>query len=477
MRICFIASEAVPFAKVGGLADVAGALPAALRRLGQDPLLIVPCHAGTDPAARSLARRLSPMPATLGGETLSFEVFEGRLGSGVDVVLLRQPALFDRESVYTDSPDEVRRFAFFCRAALELLARRDDAFDVVHVHDWQTATVPYHLGRRYRDRPALARARSVLTLHNLAFQGLVAPEALASLDIPLEDFHPGMAEFYGRANLLKLGLVSADRVTTVSPGYAAEILTPEGGHGLDGVLRSLPRPPTSILNGIDASAWNPGTDALLPHRFDAEAPEGRFGCKMALQQRLGLPVRPAATLAAVVARITPQKGLDRVVEAAPQLLPLDVQLVIVGRGTEEDVAPLERLAREEPDRVRLVDGGDEAMARLAYAGSDVFLAPSRFEPCGLSPLIAMRYGSVPVVHRTGGLADSVVDVDSAGETGTGFVFDEPSAAGLVSAVRRAVGLRRDRAAWESLVDRIMRRDVSWDVPARRYLALYEELVG
>ncbi len=474
MHICFVASEGVPFAKVGGLADVVGSLPAALRALGHRVTVVLPFYRGID-RAQSFARRLSAAPVPLGGAAFDVEVFEGRLGSGVEVVLLRRPDLFERDRVYTSDPDEALRFAVLSRAAPAVMAERGDVVDVFHCHDWQTALVPYYLRRLPRPGP-LKGARTLLTIHNMAHQMLVGPDEMGALGIDAADFHPGGVEFYGKANLLKAGIVSADRVSTVSPTYAGEITTPDGGHGLDGVLRALPEPPIGILNGIDPDLWNPATDPHVPHRYDIESPEGRFGNKMALQHRLDLPIRPKATLAAAVARLVPQKGLDLVAAAAPMLLACDLQIVVIGDGDPAVLEPLERLARDEPERVRMAAVQDDALARLAYAGSDLFLAPSRFEPCGLTQMIAMRYGSAPVVRATGGLVDTVVDVDARMETGTGFVFHDADPADLARAVRRAVGVRAAGPTWAALVERVMRVDHSWGISALRYEALYRSMV-
>jgi len=477
MHIAFVTSEAVPFAKVGGLADVAGSLPIALRALGHHVTVVLPFYRGTDPAARSLAHRLSPVPVRLGGDTFPLQVYEGRTGSGVDALLLRNPGLFERERIYTSDPDEIRRFAVLARGALDVLADRGHPVDILHAHDWPTALAPYYLARGGRDRPPLANARSLFTIHNIGHQPLGDPGSMGPLGIDPADFHPGGLEFFGRLNLLKAGIVYADGVSTVSPTYAREIATPDGGAGLDGVVRSLTRPVVGILNGIDAVAWNPAADPHLPHAFDAETREGKFGCKMALQRRLDLPVRPSATVAVAVARLAPQKGLDLVAAAAPRLLASDLQLVVLGDGAPDQRAPFERLQKDEPDRVRLVAGFDEPLAHLAYAGSDLFLVPSRYEPCGLTPLIAMRYGSIPVARRTGGLCDSIVDLDARLETGTGFAFDAPDPQQLVGAVQRAVAARADRAAWAGLVERVMRIDGSWNVAARQYDEVYRALVG
>jgi starch synthase len=476
MHVCFVASEAVPFAKVGGLADVAGALPAALRSLGHRVTVVLPFYRGTDPVERSLARRLTPLRVPLGGREFTVDVFEGRLGTGVEVVLLRQPELFERERIYTEDPDEALRFAVLSRGALELLADRGEPVHVLHAHDWPTALVPYYLERGLRTRPALTRTRSVFTLHNIAHQRVLPPEQMAGLGLEAADFHPGGFEFYGKVNLLKAGIVWADQVSTVSPHYAAEIATAEGGSGLDGVIRSLPRAVIGILNGIDRHAWDPATDPHLPHTFGPDALEGKFGCKMALQRRLGLPVRPSTTILAAVARLVQQKGLDLVAAIAPRLLASDVQLVVLGDGDPAQRDPFERLAQEEPDRVRLVTGFDEPTAHLAYAGSDLFLVPSRYEPCGLTQLIAMRYGSVPVARATGGLVDTVVDLDARLETGTGFVFHEIDAGALLGAVERALSARADRAGWTRLVERLMRLDHSWELSAKHYDELYRSLV-
>lgn len=482
MEIVFVTAEITPFSKVGGLADVSSALPKALRTLGHRVLVISPLYRGIATDRYSLARRLSRVEVTLGKTTHAVEVWDGRLPSGVDVCFLGCPGIFDRD-VYGETaadayPDNHIRFGLLCRAALEICKMRERPVDIFHAHEWTTALVPLLLKHHYAGDRRIGAARTVFTIHNLAYQGLYDPSVIDDVGIPPSTFTPEGLEFYGKVNFLKAGIVFAEQITTVSPTYARQILTPEQGHGLEGLLATRRDALTGILNGIDYSVWNPATDPALPARYDAEDPGGKVRCKAELQREVGLPVRPEVPVAGIVSRLVEQKGFDLFGEVATRVLRQDMQLVVLGSGEASLRAMFEDLARRFPDRVAVRSGVyDEGLAHRIYGGSDLYLMPSRFEPSGLTQMYAMRYGVAPIVRHTGGLADSVVDCDPSGDSGTGFVFDEFEPSALLGAIERALALYKDRAAFASLVRRAMRVDHSWDRSARMYDQIYQDLIA
>ncbi len=478
MDIVFVTPEIVPFSKVGGLGDVSGSLPKALRALGHKVTVISLLYGSIDPTAHALARRLARVKIPLAGEVLQAEVYESRLPSGVQVTLLAGPKVTDRPGVYGHDgvpyPDNHLRFAFLARGAVEWLRMQPRMPDVVHAHDWPTALVPTYLKLLSTEDPRLASVRSVFTIHNVAHQGIFPTETLSSVGLPEVYGDVDHMEYYGAIAWLKAAVLDADRLTTVSPGYAREIVTPEGGDKMDGVLRAHTL--TGILNGVDYAVWNPATDPTLAARFDAEDAAVKSRCKSDLQQRLGLPVRPDTPVLGMVARMDTQKGVDLVLAAAPQILRQDLQLVLQGSGNPDLMEALRDLARQMPDKVVYRSEFDDALAHRIYAGSDLFLVPSRYEPCGLTQMYAMRYGTLPIVRATGGLRDTVVDCDGELTTGTGFVFESADAEGLYGAIARGLLAYARREAFTKLRRRVMRLDWSWDRSARRYQSVYQSLV-
>jgi starch synthase len=478
LSVLHIASEASPFVKTGGLADVCAALPRALARAGVRTSLVIPRYRAIDPRKHSLARRLLPLRVPLGDRTEEVILHEGRLPGGhVDVTLVDHP-LFDREGIYGegghDYPDNARRFALLGRAALEIAHRADRWPDVVHGHDWQGALGIFYARRgAVPGRPVPA---TVLTIHNLAFQGLAPRAVVEELGLGWDIFTPEVGEFFGQLNLLKLGIAFADRLTTVSPRYAREICTSEQGAGLDGFLRERRSRLAGILNGIDTEIWDPERDPLLPVRYDGTDRLGKAACKAALQREVGLPVRASVPVFGQVSRLTEQKGYTLINECAEELAKLDAQVVFLGNGERRFEDMLSGLARRHPARIAFRGEYDEKLAHRIMAGADFYLMPSLFEPCGLNQMYAQRYGTVPIVRATGGLDDTVIDYDEATRTGTGFKFAEPTAAALVSAVKRAVILYRQRDAMNALLTQIMRLDHGWNVSARRTIELYERSI-
>jgi starch synthase len=483
MEILFVTTELAPFVKVGGLADVSAALPKALRVLGNAVTVVLPRYPALEAGGLLVARRLTPLKFTLGERSYEVTVFDGRLASQVDLVLVDVPGLFDRQGVYGDDghkdyPDNDERFAVLSRAAAEVARQRAVSgrpFDIVHANDWPTALVPTYLAELTKETPALAATRSVLTIHNLAHQGVFPKDRLTDLGLSWDLFNVDGIEFYGDLNLLKQGIVTADAITTVSPTYAREIQTPEGGAKLDGVLRSRASVVVGITNGVDYSVWNPATDPAIAARYDAEDITNKSRCRGALQKELGLPLDAEVPIVASVGRLVPQKGTDLVAGLLPKLLrSTDAQVVLAGDGDPLLVARLQEAAARSHGRAVFVHAASEPLVHRIFAGADLALVPSRFEPCGLTQLYAQRYGTLPVAHATGGLVDTVVDCDAQLETGTGFLFQEPTVDALLGATERAIAAR-SLGRWPALVRRVMRLDRGWDRPARRYEQVYRSV--
>jgi starch synthase len=471
MRVLFCASEIVPLAKTGGLADVAGALPAALAARGVDVRLAMPRYRGVTLPHNGW----SLIEVQIGSDEIRGAAMEGRTpGHGVPITLIDQPELFDRPGLYgengRDYDDNLTRFAFFSRAVLQWLGSQPWQPDVIHCHDWQAALIPAILAAERRG-PA-----TVFTIHNLAYQGLFPAEQFARTGLPPSMYSMRGLEFWGQVNLLKGGLCCADVLSTVSETYAKEIQTAEFGAGLDGVLRDRAEDLFGILNGVDYSTWDPSVDALIPARYSADDLAGKAVCKQQLQRAFNLPDEAQTPLIGMVTRLVDQKGLDLVAAVITELLATGAQFVVLGTGDPKYHTLFEEMARRVGAQVGVRLGFDNALAHLIEAGADLFLMPSRYEPSGLNQLYSLRYGTVPVVRRTGGLADSVVDVTpDTVERGSanGFVFDRYAPDALWDALRRALDAYRTPAVWRRIQQHGMRADFSWDRSAARYGELYE----
>ncbi|MBN2492068.1 MAG: glycogen synthase GlgA [Planctomycetes bacterium] len=485
-RVVHVASEAYPLAKSGGLGDVVGALPGALRRIGQEPALFLPAYPwirAEHPEAVDLGLDLE-VPTGDGAVT-------GRLlrlllpASGVPVFLFRADALFDRRSLYGDNggeyPDNAYRFGVFCRAVLRATQLLGWSVDVFHLHDWQAALLAVFLRTEHEGDPQFARTRTVLSIHNLAYQGWAAPDLLRALRISSSLFHHHLLECHGLVNLLKGGIVFADHVTTVSPHYAEEILRPEMGWGLDGVLRTRAAELTGILNGADPAVWSPATDPYLAERYDVHSwPEGKAAARRVLADVFGFRPDDDRPLVGFIGRLTGQKGVDLLLGVLPELIDAGARLVLIGTGDPNVENAWRDAARSHAGSVAVQITYDETLAHLIQAAADMLVMPSRFEPCGLNQLYAMRYGTVPIVHAVGGLLDTVVPAtpeNLAAGTATGFHFESFSWEGLGSAFRRALALHGDRDRWAALVETGMRQDFTWERSARAYGELYARVLG
>lgn len=476
MRVVHLASEAQPWAKTGGLADVLGSLPPALASRGVDVTVMLPAHRAALRAAGTV-ERLGRVHAPVASRMEPVDVLR-IANAAVPTLLLQAPRYFDREGLYgeagRDHPDNAERFVVFCRAALEWLRQLATPPDVLHAHDWQAAPALAFLRGTAALYPELVRVRSVQTVHNLAYQGRFWSADWHLLNLDARFFTPDFLEFHGEIDFLKAGLVFADAITTVSPRYAREIQTPELGEGLDGVLRARADRVHGILNGIDTALWDPATDPALPAHYDAETPDGKTRCRTALQTELGLAVDAAPALVAMVTRLAEQKGIDVALGAAWELVGEGaIQLAVLGSGDPHWEHALHELAARHPGRVAVRIGFDEPLAHRLEAGADCFWMPSRFEPCGLTQLYSLRYGAVPIVHETGGLADTVLAWD--GTAGTGFRFRPCTTPALVAATRDALAVRADPVAWRRLIANGMACDFSWDRSAAAYVDLYRAL--
>jgi len=479
LKILFLAAEMAPFAQTGGLADVAESLPKALATLDTGPAHDVRVAI---PRYRQIreADYLTDFPVDMAGRqttavirTRSVTAAHRDIRRQVPVYLVDNYHYFNRDGMYM-FPDEAERFTFFCRAALEMLPRLNWQPDVIHCNDWQTGPVPLLLKTMYAGDPFYQKVATVYTIHNLEYQGDFPKEVLRVLGLGEEFFTPEKIEFYGAVSFMKAGILYGDVVSTVSRTYAREIQTADLGERMDGVLRLRAGDLYGIINGIDYEEFNPATDPRIYRRYDSSDPAGKRENKRALQEETGLPVREAPLLG-LVSRLVEQKGLDLILDAFTELMREDVQFVVVGSGDPYYERILKNLGEAFPGQVRVTIGFHPTLAQRVYAGSDMFLMPSRFEPCGLGQLIAMRYGTVPVVRSTGGLADTVHDYDPATGSGNGFAFTEYTAAAFLAAVRRALGFYREEpAAWAGLVRRIMGLDNSWARSGVEYLRLYYE---
>jgi starch synthase len=467
MRILYLASEVVPYSKTGGLADVAGALPRAIASLGHEVRVVTPLYRGITPT--QLTTDGAPLTLTFPFGTHQVTYRSTPLERGHSVTFVDVPALFDRPAIYGHD-DDARRFAFFTMAALSWAQRSGFNPDVVWGNDWQTGLMPIALQTGFAHTP-LGRSKSLFTIHNLAYQGNFARTELEALGIPWSYFGLDGVEFYGHLGFLKAGLVRADLVSTVSPSYAKEIQTAAGGMSLDGVLRSRPHGVVGILNGIDTAEWNSATDVLLPARYTAADLSGRATCRGALLDAFRLTPPTNAPVFGVVGRMVDQKGVDLLQAVLPRFLEQGARAVVLGNGDPVLENGWRAMQLRFPDRLGVKIGFDNSLAHLIEAGSDFFLMPSRFEPCGLNQMYSLVYGAVPVVHAVGGLKDTVVDF--AEPEGTGVVFKPATAEGLFSAMLRAVELFRDAPAYAAVQRRGMKADFSWASAARKWLALLE----
>jgi starch synthase len=470
MNILMVASEATPFAKTGGLADVLGALPAALQARGEQTAVVLPAYRQNQyPNEPRVAYRGLWVPIGSGYLVDIYQTTE----RGVTFYSVDCPPLFDREGIYgaggADYPDNYIRFAVLSMASVGV-ARYLFRPQIIHVHDWQAALAPVYIRQHFGGDPTFSGVKILFTIHNLGYQGIFGPEALPLIGLDSRLFNPAQLEFFGRLNLMKGGIAFADAVSTVSKGYAREIQTPEYGFGLDGFLRQH-GPIYGIVNGVDYVEWNPEHDPFIARNYSVDDLSGKRECKRALVEELGLASADSKRpLIGIVSRLAAQKGIDLIAEIASRLLGEDVQLAVLGSGDPPYESMFQRLADAYPDQVAVRIGYDDALSHRIEAGADMFLMPSRYEPCGLSQIYSLRYGTLPVVRATGGLDDTI-------DEGTGFKFRDFSGEALLDALGTALKAFGDRDRWVAMMRRGMRKDFSWSSAAVEYLALYQRLLG
>lgn len=488
MKIFLATSEATPFAKTGGLADVCGALPAELKRLGADIAVIMPAYRQVFAANHDIQPTPVQFDIPIGGKIVEGRMLVATLpDSSVPVYLVDQPEYFDREGLYgangRDYDDNAERFIFFSRAVLEAVRGLAFVPNVIHTNDWQCGLIPALLKVEYRHSPDFQDVASLHTIHNMAYQGSFWHWDMLLTGLDWRYFNWREMEFHGQLNLLKTGLVFADAISTVSPTYAREICESNLGCGMEGLLQHRADSLSGIVNGVDYAIWNPKLDEHIAENYGvANWRTGKPACKAALQEQLGLPVKPNVPLLGVVGRLASQKGWDLMAEVMRRwAVTEDVQWAVLGTGdpTYEDL--LRELAQHHPHKISATLGFSDALAHQVEAGADLFLMPSLYEPCGLNQLYSLKYGTVPLVRRTGGLADTVVDTDPisiANGQATGFTFSDYDAYALESALYRACRMyREDRTSWETVVENGMKQDWSWAASAKRYLELYERIVA
>ena len=475
MKILFVASESVPYSKTGGLADVVGALSAALVEAGHQVAVLLPKYRGTKTQTITIPSLTIPI-----GDELRFpSIVEGATVGGVRFYFLDDPDYFDRAQLYgekgSDYYDNAERFCEFSRAAIEF-TKRVWMPDVIHCHDWQSALVPVLLRTQYARDPALKQIGVVFTIHNLGYQGLFLHSTLARIGLPETLFHVDALEFFGKVNFLKGGLVYSDRLTTVSKKYAAEIQTKEYGYGLEGVIRMRAGQLTGILNGVDYSEWSPEADKLIAANYSAHNLDGKRACKKDLLGLFNLPVENMTRpVIGIVSRFVDQKGFDIFAEAAAELMQENLALVALGSGDARYEKLFLALAQKYPSKVGVKIAYDNTLAHKIEAGADMFLMPSRYEPCGLNQIYSLRYGTVPIVRATGGLDDTIVQYNSKTGGGTGFKFEAYTGRALLECVRTAVRVYRDPAAWHAIQTAGMAKDFSWKTSAAAYVTVYEEV--
>jgi len=456
MKIVICASEVVPFAKTGGLADVAGALPLALEAIGQEVIVVMPRYkAIQDPKMQKL------------NEGISYTT----IGNKIKVYFIENDKYYNRDGLYGDKSgdhkDNLERFSYYCKRTLDLLPEINFKADIIHVHDWQAALIPVYLKVLYKDKPFYKNMKTVLTIHNIGYQGLFLKEEFPKLGLDWELFSIDMLEFYGKVNFLKGGISSCDIINTVSPTYSREIQTKEFGFGLEGILSERKDKLFGILNGLDYTIWNPEADKFIAKNYSFSSIKDKYKNKMELRKICKLPAKKDIPLFGIVSRLAEQKGFDILAEGIEKICNMDLQLVILGTGDLKYHTLLEDMAKKYPKVISFNSKFDDPLAHKIYAGTDIFLMPSKYEPCGLGQLISLRYGTVPLVFKTGGLADTVTKDN-------GFVFDSYNKEELMKTMQKALNTFKNLNKWTELMRRGMQCNFSWDESAKEYLVLYEK---
>lgn len=478
MKIAYMASEISPYASTGGLAEVAGALPQTLAALGHSVTRFMPCYRSVMEIPRNLVSTDIRITIPVGMRNYTADVLKIEEG-GVTTYFIRRDEFFDRSQLYNlperDYEDNFERFVFFQKAVVALIDRLELKLDLVMCNDWQTGLIPYFLEYGVWGRRRGRREKCVFTIHNIAYQGIYPDSDFALTNLPFNAYSVDTFEYYGKLNCLKAGITGSDLVTTVSPNYKKEVLTPEGGFGLDGLLRSIQDRFLGILNGIDTEVWNTATDPHLPAPYTASDLTGKAACRRSLCAKMSVLAGEKTAIVAMVSRLVDMKGLDLVAEAMPGLMERNVVFVLLGSGQKKYEEMARSWAAKWPDRVGVLIGYNPSLAHLIQAGADIMLVPSKSEPCGLTQFSSQRYGTIPVVHAVGGLVDSVVD-PSEGSNPSGFKFADYSSEALLAAVDRALELLQSPGRIP-MIKHMMSLDLSWRTAARKYLEHFEQLIA
>jgi starch synthase len=477
-----ITSEASPYARTGGLGEVMAALPPELVSLGAQVDVVMPKYKGITEDAYPIRKTDITLELILNDKPMSAQIWVSEPKPGLRILFLQNDKYFDREYLYgtpdADYEDNAERFVFLCRAAIELSVALNIHYDVYHSHDWQASLTPVYLRTLYAGESLLQASAAVMTIHNLGYQGIFWHFDMPLVGVGWEFFTPRHMEFYGKLNFLKSGIIFADEINTVSPGYRDEIITSEYGFGLEGVLQEKGSRLTGIINGVDYTIWNPESDGYIAGRFGPNDLTGKAHCKADLQKIAELPVKPDIPLVSMVSRLSSQKGIDLVSAIVPWIVENGVQLVVLGTGDSRYHEEFLRFSQQYPSNIRAFITYDDQLAHKIFAGSDMLMVPSRYEPCGLTQLYALKYGTIPIVRNTGGLVDTVKNYDADTDQGTGFKFIDAEPDQLLDATRRAVDLYSGKKeSWNLLMKRAMEEDFSWTRSAEKYMELYAKAVS
>ncbi|HDL09826.1 MAG TPA: glycogen synthase GlgA [Candidatus Omnitrophica bacterium] len=456
MKVLFCSSEVAPYAKTGGLADVAGSLPVALKEIGIDIRIVMPKY-----------------------KCVNIEGDRDLLQGKVWVYFVDNKEYFHRDYLYStpegDYSDNLDRFVYYCKSVLEISKREGFSPDIIHCNDWQTALIPVYIKSIYSQDEFFKNTRTIFTIHNIAYQGLFPSEEWEKTSLPGELFSIQGLEYYGKINLMKGAILFSDYITTVSPTYSKEIQTPEYGFGMEGILKGRSDRLAGIINGIDYSVWNPAEDKEIPQNYDIKTIDKKVINKQYLQTEYEMEIGRDIPLIGAIGRLTDQKGWDLIAEVIDEICQLDLQLIILGTGEKKYHQLMEEIATKYPRNTSINLKFDPILAKKIYAGCDLFLMPSKFEPCGLGQLISYRYGTLPIARQIGGLADTIIDLTQNPKNGTGFLFREYSGRALVEAITRAINFYRNRKGWRNVMKKVMKLDYSWKNSARQYLHLYKEI--
>lgn len=488
LSILFVSSEVIPFAKTGGLADVSGSMPQVVRELGHDIRIIMPKYAVVSERRFKIhdIKRLTDMPVEIGEKTYLGSVkssFITNIKTKVQVYFLSNDVLFNRTDLYIDPktknpwPDNDDRFIFFSRGVIQTLLRLGWKPDILHLNDWQTGLIAAMIKTEYAKEPLFKNTKIVYTVHNAAYQGDFSGSSLVKTGLPESMFAENGIAQNGHLNMMKAGLLYSDIITTVSDTYAKEIRsTKEYGFGLEAVFKKRARHTYGLLNGMDTTVWNPATDPLIAQQFSFDDLQGKLVNKKALCERFGLPFDEKIPIIGMVTRLVDQKGLDLVEDKLDALMGEPVQFVVLGSGEKRYEDMLLKAAKKHNKRMGVEIGFNEKLAHLIEAGADMFLMPSLYEPCGLNQMYSLHYGTLPIVRATGGLADTVEDLDGKPKSGTGFVFEKYSSTEMMKAIKRAIAAFKKKDIWSAAMERAMKKDFSWDASARKYIDLYREIL-